>query len=65
LGRSVGADRRDRVRTAEAIRDQGGTATIEGIAPKATVEGRLPHGVGIAGLFYAPIAWSTSSSSAR
>jgi hypothetical protein len=39
--------------------------TIEGIASEATVEGRLPHGVAIAGLFYAAIAWSTSSSSAR
>jgi site-specific DNA recombinase len=26
---------------------------------KAAVEGRLPHGVGVAGLFDAPVAWSS------
>ena len=38
------------------------TISLAFLAPalvKAAVEGRLPHGVGVARLFDAPVAWSS------
>jgi site-specific DNA recombinase len=37
------------------------TISLAFLAPslvKATVEGRLPHGIGVARLFDAPVAWA-------
>jgi site-specific DNA recombinase len=54
-------NRRHRQRQACSKRHVNMTISLAFLAPslvKAAVEGRLPHGIGVARLFDAPVAWS-------